>query len=254
MHNSIILTTCFVGVYRVLSSYKCIFNIFRHLFFVLVICFILLCHSAKSPKILRPRSDNDFMGKVDIPLEPTHETTLDLELNPRPKPSNLDKLFFFLSGEGTHILICQKARETNCAPQKKTSEVTNTPSLNAKKVKIMEGLLGCQSNISWYVLMIFAQTAFLRGRPNFIVENCYHGLHHGGLRKCNTRLCLIRFIGILGGSLFWKHIWHFKYLEVCVFDQIKTLRNSPRVQINNLTLQQPAYPQSCQLEICKEPI
>eukprot|EP00434_Breviolum_minutum_P029749 symbB.v1.2.026300.t1/scaffold2616.1/size74813/4 len=29
------------------------------------------------------QSDNDFMGKVDIPLEPTHETTEFLELNPR---------------------------------------------------------------------------------------------------------------------------------------------------------------------------
>lgn len=72
----------------------------------------------KKPQNFPPRSDNDFMGKVDIPLEPTHETTEFLELNPRPKPSNLDKLFFF-SGEGTHILIRKKNKGNKLCPQKK---------------------------------------------------------------------------------------------------------------------------------------
>lgn len=191
----------------------------------------------KKPQNFPPRSDNDFMGKVDIPLEPTHETTEFLELNPRPKPSNLDKLFFF-SGEGTHILIRKKNKGNKLCPQKKTSEVTHKPSLNVKKVKIMEGLLGCPSNIFWYFLMIFAQTAFLRGRPTVIVENCSHGLYHGGLRKCNTRLwlCLIRFIGIFGVESFLKtHLTLQVFGGWCFHEGIKTLRNSPNQQLDTTT-------------------
>ena len=72
----------------------------------------------KKPQNFSPRSDNDFMGKVDIPLEPSHETTLDLELNPRPNPSNLDKLLLFFPGKG-HILCQTKQGEQIVPPPKK---------------------------------------------------------------------------------------------------------------------------------------
>lgn len=196
---------------RCISSYKCIQYIFRQ-FFVLVICFILLWHSAKSPKIFHQGLTMISWARWTYLWSHPTKPPWTWSWTPGQTRQIWTSCCCFFRGRDTYYVKQNKGNKL-CPPQKniRSDTHTHTPSLNVKKVKIMEGLLGCPSNIFWYFLMIFAQTAFLRGRPTVIVENCSHGLYHGGLRKCNTRLwlCLIRFT---------------------------------------------AYPQSCQLRICKEPI
>lgn len=149
--------------------------------------------------------------------------------------------FFFFRGRDTHINMSKKTRETNYVPQKKTSEVTHThthPVWMWRKWRLWKGCWVAHQIFFWYFLMIFAQTAFLRGRPTVIVENCSHGLYHGGLRKCNTRLwlCLIRFIGILGVESFLKtHLTLQVFGGWCFHEGIKTLRNSPNQQLDTTT-------------------
>ncbi len=104
----------------------------------------------------------------------------------------------------------------------------------------MEGWSGCPSNSSWW----FSHKQFFGGDWCFFeivvdswVENCSHGLYHGGLKKCteSTMFDPNGLIGIWGEVFSAKHLTFQVFGGECSIDQMQTPRKS--VQTNSLTLQ-----------------
>ena len=188
----------------------------------------------KKPQNFETKVWQWFHGQGGHPFGANPRNHLGPGVEPQAKAVKFGQVVFFFSGEGAHIMSKKNKGNKLCPPKKniRSDTRTHTPGLNVKKVKIMEGLLGCPSNIFWYFLMIFAQTAFLRGRPTVIVENCSHGLYQNlqgtNLRKSNAALSSTKdlrvsvwpwhafpqrdgvwdHLKLAAGSFVWLRVWH----------------------------------------------
>lgn len=110
----------------------------------------------------------------------------------RTTSSNLGYIFFGVSWQTN---MSKKNQGNKWCQPKKHQKWQNTQFKCLESEEFLGGALFC------FIL-----------RRNFIVENCSHGLYHGGAILDYVWSVSLEF----GGKCFLKNIWHFRYLEVCV--------------------------------------
>jgi len=111
--------TCFGSVYRVMII--SVFLIYLDIN-LLSLLFVSSSYaiSAKKPQNFSTEVWQWFHGQGGRALGANPRNHRVSGVEPQAKnPSNLDKLFYFFSGEGTHILICQKKQGKQIVPPQK---------------------------------------------------------------------------------------------------------------------------------------